>query len=97
MNLPIHPPDWPRCPTCGDYARVGWITCGLAGCGERRWSARAQLHVCPRCMQPVLDAVAAIEGWCPTCRDWTGPKLTPRRKSQKVPGSPIKSHLSGTL
>lgn len=34
----FYPENWPRCPSCGDYALDGHITCGSADCGtEASW------------------------------------------------------------
>jgi hypothetical protein len=30
----IYPKDWPRCPSCGDFALDGHITCGRLQCKE---------------------------------------------------------------
>jgi len=30
----MYPENWPRCPSCGDYAMDGHITCGRVQCGE---------------------------------------------------------------
>lgn len=30
----MYPSDWPRCPTCDDYALDGHITCGRWECDE---------------------------------------------------------------
>jgi hypothetical protein len=30
----VYPEDWPRCPSCGDHALDGHITCGDARCNE---------------------------------------------------------------
>lgn len=30
----FYPPNWPRCPHCGDHALDGHITCGRVGCRE---------------------------------------------------------------
>lgn len=30
----MYPTDWPRCPTCGDYAMDGHLTCGRLACDE---------------------------------------------------------------
>ena len=30
----MYPENWPRCPSCGDYAMDGHITCGKAQCQE---------------------------------------------------------------
>jgi hypothetical protein len=31
-----YPPDWPRCPVCGEHALDGHITCGRVECDETR-------------------------------------------------------------
>lgn len=31
---PGYPADWPRCPSCGDFALDGHITCGRLECQE---------------------------------------------------------------
>jgi hypothetical protein len=28
----MYPPDWPRCPYCGDYVMDGKPTCGVSTC-----------------------------------------------------------------
>jgi len=33
-NFMFYPPNWPRCPVCGDYALDGHITCGRYECNE---------------------------------------------------------------
>ena len=38
----VYPPDWPRCPVCGDYALDGHITCGKAKCDEAEQRVRFQ-------------------------------------------------------
>jgi len=30
-----YPSEWPRCPSCGDFALDGHLTCGRATCDER--------------------------------------------------------------
>jgi hypothetical protein len=30
----LYPREWPRCPSCGDYAMDGRATCGRARCGS---------------------------------------------------------------
>jgi hypothetical protein len=32
--IPGYPPDWPKCPSCGEPALDGHITCGKATCDE---------------------------------------------------------------
>lgn len=33
-SAPGYPADWPRCPSCGDFALDGHITCGRLECQE---------------------------------------------------------------
>lgn len=33
----MYPADWPRCPSCGDFALDGHVTCGRLECGERNY------------------------------------------------------------
>jgi hypothetical protein len=37
-----YPPNWPRCPSCGDYALDGHITCGRVECNEGEQRRRRQ-------------------------------------------------------
>lgn len=30
----MYPANWPRCPSCGDFALDGHVTCGRLECGE---------------------------------------------------------------
>lgn len=32
----LYPPGWPRCPSCGDHALDGHLTCGRIECGEAK-------------------------------------------------------------
>lgn len=34
---PGYPADWPRCPSCGDFALDGHITCGRLECQEANY------------------------------------------------------------
>lgn len=34
LGIRYFPPDWPRCPSCGDHAIAAHATCGRIECGE---------------------------------------------------------------
>jgi hypothetical protein len=35
-----YPHDWPKCPSCGDFALHDHITCGRVECDEAGWRER---------------------------------------------------------
>ena len=61
-----YPANWPRCPSCGDFAMDGHLTCGRLGCDERAawdwsWKCRFCDHrnrgtdsslLCEKCETP---------------------------------------------
>jgi hypothetical protein len=40
----MYPPDWPRCPACGDFALDGKATCGRVECIEAQRGELAPLE-----------------------------------------------------
>lgn len=68
----MYPPDWPKCPSCGEPALDGHITCGSVLCNEagRRQEFQARYTGCScgcdSCNGPILSTVRAHCGG-PNC------------------------------
>jgi hypothetical protein len=57
MTEEMYPPNWPKCPACGEPALDGHITCGQAACGpESRWRSTKR----PRLTQADVDEALRI-------------------------------------
>ena len=54
----MYPPDWPRCPNCGDYALDGKLTCGRWQCQEAMREA-PDLHYANAALDAALAYLVA--------------------------------------